>query len=97
MAKYKKKPVEIEAFTFEELIEYGINNGGNVVNGLPWSFTLNGFPITHDCQNGEDDYIICTLEGDMRMSRSDMLIIGVKGEIYPCKIDIFEKTYDKVY
>jgi hypothetical protein len=46
MAKYRKKPVVIEAITFEEFIEYGKNNGGNIVNGFPWSFKYNGHPVT---------------------------------------------------
>lgn len=36
---------------------------------------------------------IPTLEGVMKMGRNDMLLTGVKGEIYPCKRDIFEATY----
>ena len=96
MAKYRKRPVVIEAMTFDELVQYGIENGGNVVNGLPWSFQINGRPITHDCQTGEDRYLIFTLEGTMEMTRNDMLIIGVQGEAYPCKLDIFRATYEPV-
>lgn len=91
--KYRKIPVEVEVLTFEELVQYGIDSGANLVNGMPWSFTFNGYPITH-----ENDYLylISTLEGTMKMSTSDYLIVGVHGEIYPCKKDIFEKTYEKV-
>lgn len=91
--KYRKRPVEVEVLTFEELVQYGIDSGANLVNGMPWSFTFNGYPITH-----ENDYLykISTLEGIMDMSISDYLIVGVHGEIYPCKKDIFEKTYEKV-
>jgi len=42
MAKFTKKPVEIEAITFDELVAYGKANGGNMVNGMPWSFEYNG-------------------------------------------------------
>lgn len=38
MAFSRKKPVVIEAITFDEFIEYGKANGGNIVNGMPWSF-----------------------------------------------------------
>ena len=96
MAKFRKKPVVIEALTFDELVQYGIDNGGNVVNGLPWSFKIGDRSITHDCQTGEDRYLIPTLEGTMEMTRKDMLIIGVQGEAYPCKMDIFEATYEAV-
>lgn len=39
--------------------------------------------------------IIHTLEGDMIASPGDWIITGVHGEEYPCKPDIFEKTYEK--
>ena len=96
MGLYRKKPVVIEAISFDEFVEFGIANGGNVVNGLPWSFEYKGFPITHDCQTGEERYCIPTLEGDLYMTRNDVLITGVQGEIYPCKKDIFEATYEEV-
>lgn len=40
--------------------------------------------------------IIQTLEGEMRASVGDWIIKGVNGEFYPCKPDIFEKTYESV-
>lgn len=91
MSKYRKKPVVIEAITFDELVEYGRANAANVVNGMPWSFNYAGHAITHE---NDGCYLITTLEGTMRMDRGDMLITGVKGEIYPCKPDIFAATYE---
>ena len=38
--------------------------------------------------------VIYTLEGNMRVSPGDYIIKGVEGEFYPCKPDIFHKTYD---
>lgn len=93
MAKFRKKPVVIEAITFDELVAHGIAQGVQVWNGLPWSFSYNGHPITHE---NDDCYLIPTLEGLMKMTRSDMLITGVQGEIYPCKSDIFAATYEAV-
>lgn len=43
---------------------------------------------------GENVYAIRTLEGDMRVSPGDWVIIGVKGEKYACKPDIFAATYE---
>lgn len=40
--------------------------------------------------------VIFTLEGEMIVSELDYIIKGVNGEFYPCKPDIFEKTYEKV-
>lgn len=91
--KYRKKPVVIEAITFAELVEYGKANGANIVNGMPWSFNYAGHPITHE---NDGCYLIPTLEGTMKFGRQDMLITGVKGEIYPCKLDIFAATYEEV-
>lgn len=91
--KYRKKPVVVDAITFDELVRHGRNSGGNIVNGMPWSFNYNGHPVTHE---RDDCYLIPTLEGTHNMTPADMLITGVKGEIYPCKIDIFHATYDPV-
>lgn len=90
--KYRKKPVEIEAITFEELINYGKANTDNIVEGMPWSFKYKGHHISHE---NDFCYLIPTLEGTHNMTPNDMLITGVQGEIYPCKIDIFNQTYEK--
>lgn len=104
--KFRKKPVVINAITFDELVGYGRHTGANIVNGMPWAFFYHtvilddkgenvhhAHPITHE---NDECYLIPTLEGTMKMARGDMLITGVKGEIYPCKPDVFEKTYEPV-
>ena len=94
MAKARKKPIEIEFITFDEFVEFGKNQPDvNIVGGMPWSFNYKGFPITHE---SDERYLIPTLEGIQNFTPLDVLITGVKGEIYPCKIDIFEATYDLV-
>lgn len=92
MAKYIKKPVVIEAITFEELIRIGAEFADEVADGMPVKFTYNGYVIR---QYDSNSYIIPTLEGDFLMTKDDMLITGVNREIYPCKKEIFEKTYEK--
>lgn len=89
--KYRKKPVVIEAITFEELVEHGVRSGAPIINNMPWSFSYAGQPITHENDNC---YLIPTLEGTMKFQRGDMLVTGVKGEIYPVRIDIFSDTYE---
>jgi hypothetical protein len=91
---YRKKPVVIEAITFDELVEHGRNNGGNIVNGMPWSFNYNGHPVTHE--NDECYLIPSNTGGTERFTPNDMLITGVNGEIYPCPKNIFEATYEMV-
>lgn len=90
--KFRKKAVVIEAITFEELVAYGLANSSNIQGGMAWSFEYAGHGITHE---NDDCYLIPTIEGTMRFERDDMLITGVKGEIYPCKGDIFAMTYDR--
>ena len=92
MSFYRKKPVVIEAITFDELVLHGIQNTDNLVAGMPWSFDYKGHPISHETN---ECYLIPTLEGTHNMTPNDMLITGVNGEIYPCKKDIFDVTYDK--
>ena len=93
MSFYRKKPVVVEAITFDELVQHGIDSGAKIVDGMPWSFQYKGHPISHET---DERYLIPTLEGVHNMTRKDVLITGVHGEIYPCKIDIFEATYEKV-
>lgn len=58
----------IDAISFNSLIKHGVSSGGNVVNGMPWSFEYKGVPITH-----ENDR--CYIIGDLgRMAPGDALI-----------------------
>jgi hypothetical protein len=91
--QFRKKPVIIEAITFDELVKYGKESGGNMVNGDAVVFNYKGHPIIH---KNDSCYLIPTLEGTHHMTPNDMLITGVQGEIYPCKLDIFEATYERV-
>ena len=91
--KFRKKPVVIEAMTFDEMVAFGVKQGANLVMGKPWSFSINGHSISHE---NDERYLITTLEGTHNMTPADMLIIGIQGEIYPCKLDIFEATYEPV-
>ena len=42
------------------------------------------------------DFMVKTLEGDHTATAGDYLLEGVRGELYPCKRDIFEDTYERV-
>lgn len=89
--KFRKKPIVIEA---EQVHQSGIEGepplhwmthwvkacGGSVFG---WTFAL-------------DHILIPTLEGVMRADISDYIICGVNGEFYPCKEDVFDKTYEAV-
>lgn len=77
--RYRKKPVEIQAVQW---------NGENIKEVLDFS---------KDAYLGKDDctLFVETLEGDMKASIGDYIIKGVNEEFYPCKPDIFKKTYEK--
>ena len=81
MAQYRKKPVVVEAIQWDGNLE-----------------TLNVFPKedTEPVKLRDGDLYIQTLEGEMRASIGDFIIKGIQGEFYPCKPDIFEKTYELV-
>ena len=80
MPKFRKKPVVIEA------MQYTGDNGFECVKFI-------GVGGTKE-QDGE--LSINTLEGVMHVSKWDWIIKGVEGEKYPCKPDIFAKTYEEV-
>ncbi|EQF92137.1 hypothetical protein QGW_1483 [Clostridioides difficile 824] len=86
MSKFKKKPVEVEAFR----LGYDIEPEWFFENSRVCNF------IQEKCIDGNVSCDLKTLEGTMRANKGDYIIQGVKGEIYPCKADIFEMTYEKV-
>lgn len=80
--KYRKKPVVIEAIQF---------TGTNIRDCA--EFLGKSYKEGHSESN---EIVIHTLEGDMTASEGDYIIKGVNGEFYPCKPDIFQKTYEEV-
>lgn len=102
MAKYRKKPVEIEAIRFEAthksvLEMYRFINGQESVV-LKTAMDHNKFDDYADSIiRGGYDFKTLESNGETQKAVvSDWIIKGVKGEFYPCKPDIFELTYDKV-
>jgi hypothetical protein len=82
MAKYRKRPVVVEAHQL------------NVVNMEYLEEWCHGSIKGISLPKAERCIDIQTLEGEMRAEIDDYIIKGVNGEFYPCKPDIFEKTYD---
>jgi hypothetical protein len=83
MSKFRKKPIVIDAVQFDPQMN-GWPDGV-----IPWR-EPNATP--RDMSWGYID----TLEGKMHVQAGDWIITGVNGEKYPCKPDIFEKTYEAV-
>jgi hypothetical protein len=92
MAKYTKRPVTIDAIQLNWANHKAVQD---LCFGAP-SIT---FTQASDCSEtcGEAapylEMVITTLEGDMLAKHGDYIIKGIKGEIYPCKPDIFRETY----
>lgn len=84
MAKYRKKPIIIEAEQFTEKTKDRVFNF--VTCNKSADFDTVGKSILK----------IQTLEGVMTASLGDYVIKGISGEFYPCKADIFKTTYDLV-
>ncbi|CCB64440.1 hypothetical protein [Hyphomicrobium sp. MC1] len=89
--KYRKKPVVIEAwqFTFPAPV-------GSLPSWLAAAMENQRAWLGQRGDNNQTCMIIRTLEGDHRADLNDWIIRGVKGELYPCKPDIFEATYEPV-
>jgi len=85
-SKYQKKPVVIEAWIWDE------SHITLEKIGCGW--------VAHEGHADRPDECtslrIQTLEGSMSASKGDYIIKGVEGEFYPCKAEIFHKTYSKV-
>ena len=81
--KFRKKPVVIEAMQFTD-----------ETKDMVYNFVRCN--CSADFENGKPVLKIQTLEGVMTARIGDWIIKGVNGEFYPCKPDIFEKTYEAV-
>lgn len=98
MARYRKRPVEIEAVQWD-----GTADGATRI--IDWILSSDA-TATYRCsdpdrcaQNDGDtphDIQVHTLEGAMTASVGDWIIKGVAGEFYPCRDDIFAATYEPV-
>lgn len=90
MAKYRKKPVIIEAVQYDGKNDWELSQWSK---GVVYSS-----PVLEPTENNPTgSYLqIKTLEGVMTAIVGDFVIKGINGEFYPCKEDIFWKTYEKV-
>lgn len=83
MAKYRMKPMIVEALSFDELIQYGLTQTDNVYNNMPWSFKYMGIPITHET---DDCYII----GEYTKFTKNQMLVVKDGELQIVDADAFE-------
>lgn len=95
MGKYRKKPVVIEAFKMgidprPDWFQDKVSSGEIITHVVEGSQSNNPF------DKAKTYCAIQTLEGTMRGDYGDYIIKDIKGEIYPCKPDIFESTYEEI-
>ena len=94
--KYRKKPVIIDAFR--------IGYDKAMPDWFTDRVTANVIELHCDNEDTRDVFDPCinqwafieTLEGTMKASNGDYVIRGVSGECYPCKPEIFDKTYERI-
>lgn len=89
--KFRKKPVVIEAMRYPGHSVSGVDGLLAFEDWIePLAKSAGRWPLKYVGQS----LIIPTLEGDHEARPGDWIIRGVKGELYPCKPDIFEATYE---
>lgn len=81
--RFRKLPVEVEAVQFDG------RNDGEIIGFMAAA----GSETPYRYKNW---MMIPTLEGVMAAAPLDWIIKGIRGEFYPCKPDIFERTYEPV-
>lgn len=86
--KFRKKPVVIEAYEFQNRV--------GPDDRPKWLLVAVEMGVVKfvNQKEGPPHLEITTLEGVMRADPGDWIIKGVRGELYPCKPDIFEATYE---
>ncbi len=84
--RYRKKPVVIEAWQYR--------GDGFQASAPSWVLGYRSADGIQIRLQGNNTLTVPTLEGDHTANMNDWLIQGVKGEVYPCKPDIFEATYE---
>ena len=91
---YRKRPVAVQAvrFTLEDLEE---RCPAWLKEDLKEGIVFYRFDIVGD-HDWKMEWFVKTLEGEHKITPGDYLIRGIKGELYPCKPDIFKETYDSV-
>jgi hypothetical protein len=90
MPLFQKKPAQVRAITFNQLVAHGVAQGAPLTNGMPWAFTYEGLTVTH-----EDDNCYLVASGTVRFERGDMLVTEAPGVVYAVKPDVFEKTFHR--
>lgn len=90
MTQYRKKPIVVEAMRYLATSDKEYNTAFDI-----WVRTNQGKRYLKPRYSGASMFI-STREGVMEASAGDWIICGIKGELYPCKSDVFDLTYEPV-
>lgn len=88
--KYRKRPVVVDAILVSDAVALATKSWKELPYWLAVQYEQGNVVFL------KNEVSINTLEGTMKADKDDWIIRGVQGEIYPCKPDIFEATYDRV-
>lgn len=80
-----RNPSEVEAITFDELVQHGRDNGANIVNGMPWSFQWQNMPVSHENDN-------CYIINNTVLARHEVLVAD-KNTLFTMYEDDFHRLF----
>lgn len=66
-----------KTYTFDEFVQYGRDNGGNIVDGMPWSFSFHGHPVTHE----HDRFYVVGANPQLHFTASDEITVEADGSL----------------
>jgi hypothetical protein len=88
MKEYMTKPKKVEVYTFDEFVQYGIDSGAPLHDGIPWSFDFYSSAVTHE---DNDRYIV---NGFDEFSRGGRIVVSEGGKAVPYDLVDFENKFD---
>lgn len=88
--RFRKRPLEVEAIHAQQALSFAWNHWSSLPQWLKDAYDVGNVLFLNDPPRVE----IETLEGTMTAQSSDWIIRGIKGELYPCKPDVFAATYE---
>lgn len=90
--QYKpRNPAAVEAITFDELVQFGRDHGANIVNGMPWSFTYMGYPVSHE---NDARYLIGSSIPSLDFTPNDMLLTMPNGALKVVPLCMLDADYE---
>jgi hypothetical protein len=81
----------VEAISFDEFVQHGRDNGGNIVGGMPWSFKYKGYAVTHE---NDTRYLILRLTEPHTLNFfTDDMLVSTDDDIFIMKASQFHALF----